>query len=74
MKKLYKGILAALFAVLYAGTAQAQAKNYEFHIIYSFMKNKDVSGLKNAITNGVSIDTPDSNGVNALCHAIYQQD
>lgn len=71
---MYKSLFAALITLLYAGNAQAQTSSYDFRIIYSFMKNKDVAGLKNAITNGVWIDSPDSNGINSLCHAIYQQD
>lgn len=74
MKNFYKSVLAALAALLYAGNALAQSSNYEFRIIYSFMKAKDVAGLKNAVTNGVWIDSPDSNGINSLCHAIYQKD
>ncbi len=74
MRNMYKSLFAALIALLYAGNAQAQTSSYDFRIIYSFMKNKDVAGLKNAITNGVWIDSPDSNGINSLCHAIYQQD
>ncbi len=74
MKNFYKGILAALTVFLYAGNTLAQSSNYEFRIIYGFMKAKDVAGLKNAVTNGVWIDSPDSNGINSLCHAIYQKD
>ena len=74
MKNFYKSVLTALVALLYAGNASAQSSNYEFRIIYSFMKAKDVAGLKNAVTSGVWIDSPDSNGINSLCHAIYQKD
>ena len=74
MKKIIKSILSALLILLYAETTLAQSSNYEFHIIYKFMKTRNIAGLKNAMTNGIWIDSPDSNGINSLCHAIYQKD
>lgn len=75
MKTICRLILSVFCLTLIAEKAfAAQGNPYEFRIIYSFMKNKNVDGLQNAINNGVWIDAPDSNGINSLCHAIYQKD
>lgn len=75
MKKICRLILFVFCLTLFTEkTYAAQGNPYEFRIIYSFMKSKNVAGLQNAISNGVWIDAPDSNGINSLCHSIYQKD
>lgn len=74
MKKCRALSLFSLGALFCASTALAQSNNYEFRIIYSLMKNKDIAGLQNAKENGVWIDATDSYDVNSLCYAVYQKD
>ena len=74
MNKICRFTMFFLFCLLTAGQVQAQQHSYEFRIIYGFMKARDIRGLQNAMSNGVWIDAPDSNGINSLCHTVYQQD